>query len=268
MYSKFLMLCIFFGIQQLNAQNKIQTYSWSWHQDGLKLGLGAAATGTGLYLKSIAPKASSTDLLLLDPNSIMGFDRGAVSHYSGTAKSMSDVFLISGIVLPLILQIDKKVKNQNGAVLGMAIETLLITHGITAIIKSTTRRFRPYTYNIRIPDEQRLTSSARESFLSGHVSTVAAGSFFTAKVLTDLYPDSRLKPLIWASAAILPTVTGYLRYEAGRHFPTDIIGGYALGAIVGILIPIMHKTSNYESVNFDIAPITSGLVMSISIPLY
>ena len=268
MYWKLSLLFLLLALQQVNAQDNNVVYKWSWQQDGLKMGLGTATVGTGFYLKSIAPKATSADLLSLDPNNVWGFDRGAVSNYSSSARRMSDIALISGIALPIILQFDKRVKHQNGAVLGMALETLLITQGVTTIIKSSTRRFRPFTYNSNLTEDQRLTSSARESFLSGHVSTVSAGSFFTAKVLTDLYPDSKLKPLIWTSAAMLPAITGYLRYKAGRHFPTDIIGGYALGALTGILIPSLHKASNYEDVSFDVSPISSGLVLSLRIPLY
>ena len=35
--------------------------------------------------------------------------------------------------------------------------------------------------------------------------------------------------------------TGYLRYAAGRHYPTDILVGAAMGAFVGYLVPSLHE---------------------------
>ena len=40
---------------------------------------------------------------------------------------------------------------------------------------------------------------------------------------------------------MLPAVTGYLRFKAGKHFPTDIIVGYGVGATIGYLVPELHK---------------------------
>jgi len=66
----------------------------------------------------------------------------------------------------------------------------------------------------------------------------------------------------------MPAVTGYLRYEAGRHFPTDILGGYALGALTGVLIPIMHRRPSSEGVAFKVVSLSNGLMASLRIPLY
>ena len=35
--------------------------------------------------------------------------------------------------------------------------------------------------------------------------------------------------------------TGYLRYAAGRHYPTDILAGAAMGAFVGYIVPSLHE---------------------------
>jgi len=53
---------------------------------------------------------------------------------------------------------------------------------------------------------------------------------------------SRWKPIVWTAAATIPAITGYLRVRGGRHFPTDVIGGYIVGAAVGCLVPHLHRT--------------------------
>ena len=73
---------------------------------------------------------------------------------------------------------------------------------------------------------------------------LATFSFFTAKVFSDTNPNSKLRPWVWSSAALLPAVTGYLRVKGGKHFPTDVIVGYAVGAAIGILVPGITSITN------------------------
>ena len=51
---------------------------------------------------------------------------------------------------------------------------------------------------------------------------------------------------MWAVAASIPAVTGYLRVRAGRHYVTDVATGYALGAAIGWLVPTIHKNSKLQ----------------------
>jgi len=43
----------------------------------------------------------------------------------------------------------------------------------------------------------------------------------------------------WAAA--VPAAVGYFRMEAGKHFLTDVLLGYSIGATVGVLVPELHK---------------------------
>jgi len=56
-------------------------------------------------------------------------------------------------------------------------------------------------------------------------------------VYHDLNPNSDFDPVIWTTAALIPAITGYLRVKGGKHFPTDVVVGYVVGALVGILVP-------------------------------
>ena len=104
-------------------------------------------------------------------------------------------------------------------------------------------RYRPVTYynEGQIETDELTSGRNRHSWFSGHVTNTASGTFFFAKVLTDYHPEWSGKWKIWAVAAIPRAVVGYLRYRALKHFPTDIMVGYLVGAGSGILVPHLHK---------------------------
>jgi membrane-associated phospholipid phosphatase len=58
----------------------------------------------------------------------------------------------------------------------------------------------------------------------------------------------RLKPgspLPWAVLGVglaASTFVGIARVEAGKHFPSDVIGASAIGGALGVLIPAVHKS--------------------------
>lgn len=83
-----------------------------------------------------------------------------------------------------------------------------------------------------------------------------------AKVYSD-YKPNKSKFLIYGLAAIPPALIGYFRYKAGKHFPSDIIVGYVVGAVGGILIPHLHKIHKKQKGNsWSLSPVigeTSGV---------
>ncbi len=64
---------------------------------------------------------------------------------------------------------------------------------------------------------------------------------FMASVFERLYPHSSARPWVWGGCLAAAATTGYLRYAAGRHYPTDILVGAAMGAFVGYLVPSLHE---------------------------
>ena len=140
-------------------------------------------------------------------------------------------------------------------------ETLFFTVGLTIITKNTAHRIRPLVYNSNFSLEDKMTKNARFSFFSGHASVVAASSFFTAKVFSDYHPDSKWKPWVWGAAITFPAITGYLRVRAGKHFPTDVMTGYAVGALVGYFVPHIHKRKNRNK-NLSMSLLPTGGYLS------
>lgn len=223
-----------------------KVYHWHPEKDALIMISSGMLWGGSEYLKSVADIATEEEINLLDKNNLWSIDRSATDNLSPSSAKISDYILYSSISFPALHFLDKKGREHSGIILAMTLEAFLINDGITSFLKATTSRYRPFTYNPEVPLEDKLSNGARYSFASGHTSNVAVLSFLSAKIYSDLYPESKFKPFVWILAATIPAATGYLRYKAGRHFPTDVLAGYAIGATVGILIPHFHKNTTHD----------------------
>jgi membrane-associated phospholipid phosphatase len=66
---------------------------------------------------------------------------------------------------------------------------------------------------------------------------------------------------VWGTSLLAASVTGYLRYYAGKHYPTDIIAGAAMGSITGWGIPALHR-NNDENIAVKMA-VGEGTMIAI-----
>ena len=140
---------------------------------------------------------------------------------------------------------------------------MLINQALTDISKYTVLRPRPYVWTEGFPANRALNSNDQASFFSGHTSGSAAATFFFARVFSDYFPGSKLKPYVWGLAATLPAVTGYFRVKAGKHYPSDVITGYLVGGAIGYLVPTLHKRPMSEQ-RMKISPGLGGLNLQLN----
>lgn len=205
----------------------------------------AGLLGTGLLIKSINEEEPFTaeELNNLDPNKINSFDRGAVFNTSSTARAYSNYTLFTGILLPFYFLSHHNTRSDFVPLLVMGAEIYSITSTLTLNSKFAFNRARPLAYNPEFSDEFRMGSTSKLSFFSGHTAQTAGFSFFMAKVITDYHPKMPLgqKVGLWSFAVALPAVTGYFRIKGGKHFNSDVITGFAVGAAIGWLVPQLHK---------------------------
>ncbi len=209
--------------------------------DGALLGGGAVSFGLGFYFMGKVEPMTEKEISLLDPLNVNAFDRPTTRNWSTKAHHISDITLHSAFYGQFALLLDNNTRNEIGTAGTMMAEVILINNGITNILKGTAKRRRPFTYNPNAPLDKKMAKNGRYSFFSGHASNSAAYSFFAAKVYSDNNPGSKWNPYVWSAAVTLPAVTSFLRVKAGKHFPTDVIVGYAVGAAVGFLVPELHK---------------------------
>ena len=88
-----------------------------------------------------------------------------------------------------------------------------------------------------------------------------------AKVLDDMHPElGRNRWWLYGAAAIPPAVVGYYRVQAGKHFPTDVLTGAALGAVTGILVPELHKRAPLKG-RLTAMPVASDGLLGMHVAL-
>ena len=216
-------------------------YETNWKKELPYIITGGATLGAGAYLSTIPPLITPNELTTLDPNDVNRFDRIAIDLFSENADRASDIFWLGSHLTPMLFLTGDETRENFGQIMTLYGEVAAINAGLTSIIKSATQRPRPFVFNPDVSENLKFARNAKTSFLSGHTSMTAANTFFVAKVFSDFYPESKWKAFIWGTAATIPAITGYLRVKAGKHYPSDVIAGYALGAAVGILVPQWHK---------------------------
>lgn len=233
----FLFLCISIS---LSAQSPYQL------KTGRELGIigtSAGLNGLAAFLHAKTDILQAEDMTAFNPDNIWGIDRWVVGNFSVSAQKASDKVLYSSFLLPMTLLLDKPARQNFGEVGLIYAETLLLNFGLTNFTKSAVKRPRPFMFDPsdEIPMSLRMKKSAQYSFFSGHTSFTAAMSFLTAKLHQDLYPGSNASPFVWGLAALIPAYTGMQRIRGGKHFLTDVLAGYIVGAAVGILVPELHR---------------------------
>lgn len=216
--------------------------------------------GLGTHLQNNLDRPLLRDLAVNDYVQINGFDRLGTNIGSSSSRLLSDYSRDAGILMSGFLIFGKEARHDVGKLAVLYTETMLITSGLTNLSKTAFHRTRPYVFAPDWEPDRPLDSGDRASFVSGHTSLAAAGSFFFARVFTDYYPESKLKPYVWGVAITVPALTGYLRVDAAKHFPSDVIAGYALGAAVGWLVPTLHKKAVLPQ-GLSLAPAAGGLYL-------
>lgn len=236
------LICFIISLFWVDGYAQEKTYSLDKNKDILITGIGIGLNIIGYSLK---PEGATLEgLNSLNERDLWSLDRSAIYNNSKTAITLSDILLYSSMSVPFMIYTDKMCRSEGLAIGLMGVETFLLTNGITHIIKGTVERYRPFTYNPDIPLDEKLGAGSTLSFFSGHTSVTTSLSFFAAKVMTDLRPGYKYNWFIWTIGASTPALIGYLRYEAGKHFLTDVITGYALGAVIGYMIPAVHLNKN------------------------
>ena len=207
-------------------------------------------------------EVSQTDLANISTSDINALDRGLALSYSQNAQLASDVGFFAALALPGLFLSKKVNRSEYGRILVMGTEAGLLTTGLTFLAKGSSQRLRPYAYNGTVPISSKLDKDTRRSFFSGHTSLSACASFFTAYTLTQYNLKSWQKTVVWTSAITIPAFVGAMRVQGGKHFVTDVLAGYAAGALVGFGIPYLHKI---EKAAFSLSTSYNGLSITYHI---
>jgi membrane-associated phospholipid phosphatase len=221
--------------------------------------LGGGALSLGAYFVSDIDPFTEQELLSLDVRSINGLDRGAAYRNNINSGIWSDRLRNGTYFLPAILLLSKNMRHEFQDILLISAQTYLLNAGATTLFKGGFSRARPLTYNQEYALEERTAVSGKLSFFSGHTSSTAVMSFMTAKFFHDFYPDSPLRPYIWGAAGLTTATVAWLRYDAGKHWTSDVIVGAGVGALLGILVPQSYKKRQFKNISYQLTGSNSGL---------
>ena len=234
-------------------------YSSPYHiKPGIDIPIAIITDGYSIYGMSQIygrPVQSEAAILALDKSNINKLDRPITSNYSLKAKNLSDKFFYGSMPMPLILMLDKKMR-KDGLKLGLLyLETMGITGMLYTSAVMLADRYRPYAYNPEVPMSVRTRGGVRNSFYAGHVALVGTSVFFMAKTYADYHPEMRNKWILYTIASGATATTAYLRVKAGQHFISDVAVGAAMGTLVGVLVPHLHKNKNLADARLSISPV-------------
>ncbi|MGO8692230.1 MAG: phosphatase PAP2 family protein [Rectinemataceae bacterium] len=234
--------------------------------DGSLVAGGLAVYGGSLYLQTLKP---APDKAAIDPSAIPFFDRAYPSAPSAVLSNAGSDLALGMAALPLILFPGRS----GGEMLDIGVmyaETLELAYSVDSLLKSTIVRYRPYAYSTSTPADFS-NSDISMSFPSSHATLAFSAAVFTGVVFDKLYPDSNLKPLVWASGLGLAVAVSTLRVMSGDHFLSDVVAGAAIGAASGFLLPFIHERTRAAAAgngavsSFKVEPTPGGFVATIGL---
>lgn len=125
----------------------------------------------------------------------------------------------------------------------------LLTGGVTSALKGVSGRARPH-------------GRGDDSFPSGHASQAGVSATLAA-LNTDLFrlrPGTRLG--LKAGYYTLAAGTGWARIEAGQHFPSDVLAGFALGHFFANFVNSAFLVSNPGNpLSLRLEPLADGVLV-------
>jgi undecaprenyl-diphosphatase len=152
------------------------------------------------------------------------------SVWLGTIEKLGAVWILFALLLGAYRRIGVLRTLAFGVI--MAVTTFL-ADTLSFLVKDLTHRTRPFAAHHQIHPLYVVHSS---SFPAGHAATAFAG----AVLLSLLAP--RLAPVF----IMLATLIGISRIYDGVHYPTDVLAGAALGALVGAVAAAAIRVSGLQ----------------------
>src|SRR5881296_4072902 len=213
-------------------------YSMRWGDAASVVAAGVVALiPEATKLPKSGPSCGST--APCDPASLPGIDRSALHTFSGPASTASTVLLAGVAGFAGLASLDGATVDAARGHAAVLANSLAWTFATTEWLKVLVHRSRPVLYTAAAPAAESDPNN-RRSFPSGHAALAfAAATSYTVLAGRERLPHrTRNAVLLYAGAVGISA----LRVAGGKHFPTDVAGGAALGAGIGWLVATIHAT--------------------------
>ncbi len=234
-----------------------------WIREGTLLGGGAVLIGAAqlmdVTVKTVPPQG-------LDPADIAwSFDRRQIGKHDTRALSASDVASAAAMAYPVAVAFASQPAGERiGGTLRRSVvylESFALATGVSMLIKNATDRPRPYTYlaSGRRPADAAYDVTDREAFQSmpsSHACSAFCGAAFAVTDHLITRPGANWAERVGVSftGGLLAGMTSTLRVEAGKHFPSDVLAGGAIGFASGVAVPITHRYLTREGRRAPLPP--------------
>jgi membrane-associated phospholipid phosphatase len=221
-----------------------RAYQLQWEIDVPLFAIGAALA-LGRQVRSTngsAPAYCTTIPEGCNPDDLNPIDKPFAGNYDERWSDATDVALWTMFVAPWpMLWIDNSFLNAVNDIT-IIYESALTALALSGLATLSASRPRPFVYGTKAPEDVRTSPNGALSFVSGH--TTLAFALSTSTFWT-IYRRHGSGPYAWTTLGVGTAVASFVgvgRVAAGKHFPTDVLTGAAVGGAVGTLIPALHDT--------------------------
>jgi len=174
---------------------------------------------------------------------------GSPDHAGIMSDYLRDVLIVEALGMPLVTPSGDTLGEWAPAKLqGYAVEfaALGAVGGATEVLKVGTQRHRP-------------DGSNDMSFPSGHTSAAFGCSTLANRNLDSIDALEGIRPALEVTNIVLAAGVGWARVEAGKHYPSDVLVGAALGHFLTAFIHDAFMNLPEDSkVDFDFFPVENG----------
>ena len=127
----------------------------------------------------------------------------------------------------------------------------LVTAGATSLLKDATNRTRP--------------DGGGKSFPSGHSSNAFSSSTLANRNLNSITMPEEMRMPLQIGNILLATGVGWARVEAGKHYPSDVLVGAALGHFLSAFIyDAFMGLPEHERLGLYVSPTKHGVMIGLS----
>lgn len=218
-------------------------FEFSWPQETVLLTTGIAGQVIGQYRLTHMKPAGPQDL---NRDALPVWDRPFAGIYSPGASLASDVLAVGTGGSAVFVGAWQAWRG--GTSYQPVLEDFLIlseafawSSAVNLNVRAERLHPRPFVYGTEASASDRAKPEAAGSFYSGHASEAFLGAVYLATSYPLRHPEFEHRGWLWTGALAAATTTAALRVAAGKHFPSDVVAGAAMGSLMGLGFAQLHR---------------------------
>ncbi len=265
--------CLLTTIWMTSGQESPSPFQFSWPRETILMTSGIAGGYIGYYRLTNLP-LYNPDLQKLD---LPPWDRFAVGWYNPYESTVSDVLLVAVGGAELFADAWEKVGGktkwtpllEDGLILA---EAQAWSSAINLNVRAFRWHPRPFILDTLNGSSKisRTAGEASTSFYSGHSSGAFVGAVYLSIAYPLWHPDFQYTGWLWAGSLTAASSVAVLRVTSGKHYPSDVVAGAAMGALLGWGFARFHERAGASSKTswiFDAWPQPGGLAIQAVKPM-